>query len=305
MIRNIFKTISRVDLNVEEWNVLNDSIRDKYIPAFRNAVFLAILGTPGMILTPQADPKYMLTVIASVTGIAWFAISLKEIKQKFSRFGLELTSDMLQAFLTTLFTMCLLYGYQMYASDISVLLDLLKRQGVDIRSRFLSPVMQALFKLASVGVGGNVAYKLFQAVHKYDVNDAMFTGSAELARRYFSKELSELAFVSVMLKQEHSLSVANYQIANGLRLYMDMMYRTKFIPPAEIQKSADGLIELTTSKQDIFDKEILSVLKNLFAIFSPYIESDSEQSILLQRYKFVTDALDVLNREYQHLELVP
>jgi len=107
IINSILKSLRNTDLTGEEKRIIDSSIEDKYVPVLRNAFLFAIISTPAYAENPQAA-YVIFGIITSLTGLAWFSMSLKDVKTKFGGFGIELTADMLEAFLTSLFLVALI-----------------------------------------------------------------------------------------------------------------------------------------------------------------------------------------------------
>lgn len=198
----ILSTIFKVDLTSIEQSIIRDSIEKKYTPAVKKAFFMCMFSIFPILFLDTSVVVSVLIPITMVCGSAWFSISLASIRQKFGKFGLEMTANMFEAFSIALGILFLI-----------VVVSFLKP--------FIGPVMESVpyrayvdFFALIVGVVviGNMVYKLFIGSLKYDINDAMLTGQNEAAERFFRKSLSILHNVSSRLQDSKSLPIANYYI---------------------------------------------------------------------------------------------
>jgi hypothetical protein len=245
----ILKTIYAVDLTSLEASVIRQSVKEKYIPALKTSFLMGLLGIFPILFLDTNVIISVLIPITMVAGTAWFAISLASMKQKFEQFGMELTTNMFEAFVTSLIFLLLLAVLSLGNFFIQPLVNFLPYQNF---FNILSFVLGTL-------VIGNITYKLFIGSFKYDINDAMLTGQSEAAERFYRKSLSLLHNVAENLQDNRSTQVANYYIgvaffeifsflkklgtANGkLAGYMEESNRLVFNPSMP-QKEADKIAQ--------------------------------------------------------------
>jgi hypothetical protein len=94
----ILNNFFNIELTSNELKMANDSLEDKYIKAIQRTVIYLILSILPILFLDTAILTSVLIPITMVAGTAWFSISLANIKQKFEKFGLELTMNVFEAF---------------------------------------------------------------------------------------------------------------------------------------------------------------------------------------------------------------
>ncbi|NNJ84375.1 MAG: hypothetical protein HKP13_05485, partial [Gammaproteobacteria bacterium] len=102
-VRNvILGRFYEIALSTDERKLADDAVNHKYIRAIRQASFFSILLIPSLLLLDTEIVVSILIPTTMVAGTAWFAISLAAMKQKFEKFGTELTTDLFVAFTLSL-----------------------------------------------------------------------------------------------------------------------------------------------------------------------------------------------------------
>lgn len=188
LVEQMLKTLRNSDPSSDETAVINDSVRDKYVPALRNATLLSLLAAPAYIQNAQVA-YVIFGIISSLTGLAWFSMSLKDVKAKFTKFGIELTADMLEAFLTSIFLIALLTGYGVISEPIQKIFLINHQTAINNSGAVQGSTLIALFDIIKVIVPLSIMFKimssLVSATIKHDANDAMLTGSTDAAQVFF------------------------------------------------------------------------------------------------------------------------
>lgn len=203
----ILRTFFNIDLSNIEKEIAEASIKSKYATAVFYATISGILIIPAILFLDTGVLISVLIPITMVAGTAWFAISLANLKKKFENFGLELTTNMFESFVTSLLMLGLLTFFSLFSEFF-------------LQITYLGDKYTSL-KFAAAILGTYVVfrllYNLFSGALKYDMNDAMLTGQNEVAERFFKKSLSLLHSSSENLRAGKGLETANYYI--GLSFY--------------------------------------------------------------------------------------
>jgi CYTH domain-containing protein len=174
-----------------------------------------------------------------VSGTAWYAVSLANVKKKFEQFGLELTADLVRAFVTSLILLVLIVLVSLNPSIIKA------SAGLAANHPWL-PIVSGLLGTATVI---KLVYDIFVGSVKYDINDSMLAGQNESAEKYFRKSLSILNSCAENLKKKDDPMVSNYFI--GLAFYEIFSFVTitkghdeifqNLLKEAEILKAKPGI----------------------------------------------------------------
>ncbi|MCK5476572.1 MAG: hypothetical protein KAI55_01490 [Candidatus Aenigmarchaeota archaeon] len=206
--KTFLKTFYSIELSNIEKEIAQDSIKFKYKPCIFNAIISGILIIPAILILDTNTLMSVLIPITMVVGSAWFAISLANMKKKFEDFGLELTTNMFEGFVTSLVMLGLLTLFSLMPNSLFAPITVIAKQYfiVCLISGILGTIV--IFKLL---------FLVFAGALKYDINDAMLTGQNEAAERYFKKSLSLLHTASENLRAGKGIEVANYYI--GLSFY--------------------------------------------------------------------------------------
>lgn len=296
--KNQVKPLLELDPNPKERGMIEESIRGKYIPATRNSIIAAGLGVPGIVTSPDAATiMIILTAVFTTTGVAWFTMSLKEVKEKFSPFGTQLTSYMLQAFLSTLLMTVISAGYTLASPEIQAIFNWATEAGVKLEMPNGLGIVAA--KTGTLLSGSFAIKRLVSAVIKFDANDAMLTGSSDAAKKFFEKSISTLRDASRILKDKHSLESANLQIGTALNDYYEYLLEIKAPIPTELDPEIlQKLISNPCMKQDKFDTKLVPMLKSCIAQFKEFISETKPAEI--HRFKTSMDMICNLEQQYQN-----
>lgn len=298
MARGTIKTLTDLGPNPRESKLIEQQVTGKYIPATRNAVLLTLATIPGILLMKDpASVMYFLTIVSSVTGIAWFAMSLKEVQEKFGPFGTELTRDMLEAFLSSLFLAGIVTGYDVASPQIQAIISWMQEAGMDLNSFFKSKTFRAGAALATIGAGVHVVKRLVSAVIKFDANDSLLTGSSNLAKRFYEQSLSSLRNTARILKSEHTIELANFQIAVALSSYYQFFKEINAeLPESLTEESLRKLAMSATKDQKKVDNMVIPVLKELLAQYKVFL---GQNESLKHKYSFALEAITELEKTYE------
>ncbi|PIN76143.1 hypothetical protein COV18_00830 [Candidatus Woesearchaeota archaeon CG10_big_fil_rev_8_21_14_0_10_37_12] len=198
----ILKGFFKIELSGNERAIALESIRDKYAKSIRRSIIVSLLILPTIFFLDTELLALVLIPITMVSGTAWFAISLANIKKKFESFGLELTTNMFTSFVSSLSLLAILAIYSLNNDLFSPISNL----------RTYSPLIPII-----AGILGSIAmlkiiYDLFIGALKYDINDSMLSGQHEAAEKFYKRSLSSLHFAAENLRSGKGLQVANYYI---------------------------------------------------------------------------------------------
>lgn len=282
--RYILRKLTSIGLNPRESAIIEESIYDKYNPALRNSMIQSLLAAPGLVLSDSGQALAVIAVISTVTGIAWFTISLKEVKAKFCAFGTNVTKNMLQAFLTTVFIIGVISAYNIVETVFS------------IQQFSVSPQMQIVFAGLSLAVLCNMMVKLIKATIQHDANDAMLTGSADIAKRYYEQSLSSTHKAAHMLRHEHKLATANLTIATALNEYAILLRDLNFVLPDSLQQDIYSILDVADTDQEKVDATVIPILEGFLKSYESHIDDQKLQS----KFDFAMHALNKLKREYEN-----
>ncbi|HLD21793.1 MAG TPA: hypothetical protein VJB65_02740 [Patescibacteria group bacterium] len=198
----ILKNFLAIDLSGVEKTITDDSIAVKYVPAIRGALFISALMIPAILFLPTGTLMNVLIPVTMVTGTAWFAVSLANIRKKFESFGIELTMQMFRSFTASLLILGLLTLFSLLTNIFAPLISW--GQG--------KPLLQILATFLGIGGVFTILWDVFAGALKYDINDAMLTGQSEAAEKFFKKSLSLLYSSAENLRNGKGLEVANYYL---------------------------------------------------------------------------------------------
>jgi hypothetical protein len=98
MKRFILNNFLSVELTGSEREIALESITEKYAKALKKTCVYCWLSTFPILFLDTSVLISVLIPITMVAGTAWFSISLANMKQKFESFGLELTTNLFEAF---------------------------------------------------------------------------------------------------------------------------------------------------------------------------------------------------------------
>jgi hypothetical protein len=198
----VLKNFFKVELTSGEREIAIASVKHKYAKAFRRAFFYCLAAIFPILFLETQVLISVLIPITMVAGTAWFSISLANMKQKFENFGLELTTNLFEAFTISLGLLLMLSVFSLW--DIYTTDFISNIQNIE--------QLQFIAFIAGIFIVWNIIYKIFIGSIQYDINDAMLSGQNEAAERFFRKSLSILHSLADWLRWKQSLQVSNYYI---------------------------------------------------------------------------------------------
>ncbi len=198
----VFKNFLKIDLNAVEISTAEESLTTKYSRGVKESLFYGLLIIPTLLFVDTSVLSSVLIPITMVSGTAWFAVSLVNIKQKFGSFGNELTIDLYRSFTTSLIFLSLMTLISLNPSLFSPISAWGKQYSL---IPVISGVIGTLLVLKMI-------YDVFSGATKYDMNDSMLTGQNEAAEKYFTRSLSLLNSCADHLKTGISADVSGYYI---------------------------------------------------------------------------------------------
>ncbi|KKT74322.1 MAG: Adenylate cyclase [Microgenomates group bacterium GW2011_GWA2_44_7] len=257
----LFRSFLKIDLNANEQATAAESLSTKYGRGTKESLIYGLLIIPTLLFVDTSILSSVLIPITMVSGTAWFAVSLVNIKKKFEAFGNELTIDLYRSFVTSL-----------------IFLSLMAL--ISLNAPFFAPISswgkQYLTLVVLSGGMGTILvikmiYDVFSGATKYDMNDSMLTGQSEAAEKYFKRSLSLLNSCASHLKTKISADVAGYFI--GLAFYEVFNYM--LLAKGE-HKEVRDLISQTAqlkskppkSKKEISEKCVILVRRFLASVTS-------------------------------------
>lgn len=167
-------------LKPAESGLLDQARTEKYIPSLKQALLLASLATPGLAMNPQAPGvDTWLFIVGVTTGSAWFFITLEKVRKQLLDYGVAMTTDMLQAFLTVTLL-------SLFRSGASIL------HGQQSDKITHHEVLQVTSSGVTCAVLGRCTWLLIKAVLKFDIMDTFNNGTAPLAKKFYESSLSGL-----------------------------------------------------------------------------------------------------------------
>lgn len=291
-------TLRKGGLNPTESAIVDDAKVNKYVPALRNAMLMALVATPGMFVNSAQVDQNFFNAIMALVGISWFAITMKSVKAKYVDFGTELTKDMLEPFLTSTFILLLSFLAKMGQSG---LISALPEEARELGKKGFEMVQTqpglGIATAVTMAVVVKMIYSLVKSVIKYDANDAMLTGSDDAARQFFEDALSGLRNAAFVLKSPHDVQAANFSIAKAIEEYF-VSLRNFGIPVSEnMIETGSSLLENVTKGIKVFDTEAIPLLKRLFSPYCKLIDEEDD-AVLKGKYSFTVRSLDKLLELY-------
>ncbi len=196
----VFKNFLKIELNAGEVAVAEDSLRNKYTKGAVESIIYGLICIPTLLFVDTSILTSVLIPITMVSGTAWFAVSLINIKKKFESFGNELTIDLYRSFMTSLVLLSLM---TIVALNSSIFIPVTS-WGDQYQ------IVAILSGLIGTTVIIKMIYDIFSGATKYDMNDSMLTGQNEAAEKYFKKSLSLLNSCADQIKRCTSIDAIGY-----------------------------------------------------------------------------------------------
>lgn len=295
LINKILRTFFAIPLSSKERQIALESVDFKYVPAIQNSLLYSLLCLPAILFLDMSIIVAVLTPVTMVSGTAWFAVSLANMKKKFESFGTELTVDLFESFVISLLLLLLIAVVAINPA----LLSLLSGYGDVFAVRLVAGIMASIVVI-------RISLKIFLGALKYDMNDAMLTGQAEAAQKYYTKSLSFFHQSAAALKSGKSLEVANYHIANSffeLFSYVKNKIKTNRIPTETIDnliKIAADMKKTPNSDQKKIDSMSIRLIESFLIICGGVQDNEAKKS--LQNIKLELESIkNQENKESQEM----
>lgn len=271
---NILKNFFLINLSNKERQIAIESIKDKYVPSIRNSFLFTLLCVPSILVLDMSIVVSVLIPITMVSGTAWFAVSLANMKKKFESFGTELTVDLFESFVTSLLLLFLIALVAINPGLFSL-----------IKTHLDYNILYIIAGILATIVIGRISLKIFLGALKYDINDAMLSGQAEAAERFYKKSLSFLHQSALSLKSGKSLEVANYHIANAffeLFSYIKSKIKSQNLKQEELDAlitHAETLKKIPNNNQEKIDQISVELIERFLGYCIGATDPDSQKSI--------------------------
>lgn len=292
--RYILKNFFDIELSSLEKEIAIESLEEKYKPAFRNSLILTLISLPAVILLDTSVLVNVLIPITMVSGSAWFAISLANIKKKFERFGLELTTDLFESFTASLFLLLALGTVALNFEFLTPLFEYRENTTIVAISSILGTIVIA-----------RIILKIFIGALKYDMNDAMLAGQAEIAEKFFKKSLSFLHQSASKLRDGNHLEIANYHIGNSfyeIFSHIKTNFKSRNLRNGKLEKLIKNAEYIKTNpglSQDKIDHYSIELIEN----FLHYCGDDQQSKAAQKSLSNIANELNCIknNNEAQAL----
>lgn len=209
----VLKDFFRIDLSSVERMSAEESVDEKYTPVLLYSFLIGLMMLPAVVFLHTNVLVSVLIPITMVTGTAWYAISLANVKRKFQSFGLVLTKGLFKSFVGSLVILGLLAVFSFLSPLLPVSFLAWGKES------FAMSLIAAIFGICAVG---SILWNIFVGSIQYDVNDSMLTGQTEVAEKFFRRSLSILYIAAEHLRVGKGLEVANYYI--GVAFYEVFQY---------------------------------------------------------------------------------
>jgi hypothetical protein len=270
----VLKTFFAIPLSSKERQIAIESVDLKYVPAIQNSIIYSLLCLPAILVLDMGIVVAVLTPVTMVSGTAWFAVSLANMKKKFETFGTELTVDLFESFVISLLLLLMIA----IVAVNPVIFGFVSSYGDNDLVKLVAGIFAALVVV-------RISLKILLGALKYDMNDAMLTGQAEAAQKYYTKSLSFFHQSAAALKSGKSLEVANYHIANSffeLFSYVKNKIKTKRISASTIDnliKTAAEMKRTPNSDQKKIDKMSIQLIESFLVICSGVEDDEAKKSL--------------------------
>ncbi len=206
LIQKVFKDFYSADITPVEKSTATGGIKEVFTPVILKALFWALLGLPAGITLNTTNVSLFLTPIAFIAGTAWFIISLSTIKNKFKNFSADITKNIFESFLISLFLMLFIALIALNSSLVTTNIV------IPANLTYFVKVMSAI--LASI-VAIRIVYLIVVGSIQYATNDAMLTGQRELMQEFYRRSLSFTYEVRDLIRKEPDPQVTNYFISDA------------------------------------------------------------------------------------------
>lgn len=283
LIKTVFRDFYSADITPVEENLATSGIKEIFVPVILKSFFWALLGLPAAITLNTTNVSLFLTPIAFIAGTAWFIISLSTIKLKFKNFSADITKNIFESFLTSLFL--LLFIALIALSSSAVTPNLIISENVMHYVRVVSAILAS-------GVAIRIVYLIVIGSIQYATNDAMLTGQRELMQEYYRRSLSFLFQVADLIRKEPDVKVTNYYISDAFSRVFNV---AKNSVNGEKQKVID---QLNTKALEI----LASPEKDQKKIYQTFIDLLTGFKKLLNPNNKAARKINYIDIEYQCLK---
>lgn len=296
--RYVLNNFRKISLSQAEQQIYNDAMIQKIIPSITATFFVSICTVPPILFLDSETLITILIPITMVTGGAWFAISVANIKKKFEGFALELITSMYKSFSSSLFIL-LLIGIFSFFEPFTTSITLWGSHHVSI---------QLLAGFIGIIPIGYIIWHLYIGALKYDINDSMLAGQHEVAEQYFKDALFKrslnLLYVAVeKLRDGKSLSVANYYLGIAFTELFTYMH-TYFISMEE----AGGVIFAQCSKLRNFpsmqQQEADTICVQLIQYFMLFVKKHEQEESIQKCIKNIRSELVAMAEKEEEQTIV-
>lgn len=281
----VLKSFHKINLSSKEREIADEAVNDKYIPSIQKSLFLSILLIPATLLLDTSIILSILIPITMVAGTAWFSVSLASMKEKFERFGLELTLNLFTAFVLSLLMLFLL--------SVTSMTKFLWADFISNYSNNVYLLITAAF--LGIFVVWYLMWSVFTGSLKYDMNDSMLAGQNEAAELFFKRSLSLLYQTSDLLRSNPaSDQVANYSL--GVAFFEIFSYMKEIgIDKDSLSKSLERTNQLIMEPSMKIDKADTIATDLLGELINDYIKKDNIKGLLDNKsYQAIRDELSCL-----------
>ena len=290
----ILKSFFEIELSSVERNIAIDAINSKYVKSIRSSLIIVLLAIPAILLLDTDIIISVLIPITMVSGTSWFAISLSAVRKKFENFGVELTTNMLQSFVSSLLILFIL-GFYSLNTELFQSLEFIKE----------IPIAKAIAGILGSLAIGKIIFEIFVGSIKYDINDAMLTGQSEVAEKFFKKSLSYLYQSAETLKSGKHLEVANYHIGNSffeLFSFIDTRLKSQKLNNGKLNAMIEASLKIKNNPaaaQNEIDKMSIEMIEK-FMEYCVIIDDKEMQ----KNYHNIEEELKCLKNNKESQEMV-
>lgn len=286
----VFRDFYSAEITPVEESIATSGITEIFTPAILKALFWASLGLPAVITLDTTKVSLFLTPIAFIAGTAWFIISLSTIKLKFKNFSADITKNIFESFLTSLFMMLFM---ALIALNSSVIVT-----NITLSNNVLYYIKVISAVLAST-VAIRIVYLIVIGSIQYATNDAMLTGQRELMQEYYRRSLSFLYLVADLIRKEQDVKVTNYYISDAFsrifniaKNYVKKQSKQNYVKKLEnINKLNDKALEVLSNPEENQER----IQKIFFGLLAGFKE-------LLNPNNKAAQKINYINIEYECLE---
>lgn len=293
------ETVDRMALTSGQKADIAESKEVKYVGTTRDSMRRALLGASGLVvLGPVGAFFAVLNVISTVTGLAWYTITLKDVQKAHIELGIEMTGYVLRSFLTSLFALGI--AGSAYAAGqtphFQMVLDWMRDAGYDPETLYNSAEFQTIAIALGVRMEWQIISDLHTATVQFDAVDTLQAGAGPTALRFFENSISNLQKAVDLLRDEHSPEAANAAIAVAIGSVHDFLTTVEADIGEEIHRAAERLIGQIDMSVEEFDKIVYPLLDAIMQAYAALTEEEGAGPIK-NVHKRATAALKSVNQK--------